>query len=65
MGKMVDSNDIANGDGPMAPTRCGQIPCKGCCDHVLFRQIHRKEMREKITKTGGLVDHLGTSDAEK
>ena len=24
-----------------------------------------KEMREKITKTGGLVDHLGTSDARE
>lgn len=24
-GKMIDSNDIAQGDGPMAPTRCGAL----------------------------------------
>lgn len=64
-GKMVDSNDIANGDGPMAPTRCGQLPVKDVVNMCYSGKYTEKEMREKITKTGGLVDHLGTSDARE
>ena len=64
-GKMVDSNDIANGDGPMAPTRCGQLPVKDVVTMCFSGKYTEKEMREKITKTGGLVDHLGTSDARE
>ncbi len=64
-GKMVDSNDIANGDGPMAPTRCGQLPVKDVITMCFSGKFTEKEMREKVTKTGGLVDHLGTSDARE
>lgn len=64
-GKMVDSNDIANGDGPMAPTRCGQLPVKDVVTMCFSGKYTEKEMREKITKTGGLVDRLGTSDARE
>lgn len=64
-GKMIDSNDIANGDGPMAPTRCGQIPVKDVITLCYSGQYTEKEMRDKVTKTGGLVDHLGTSDARE
>ncbi|MEW4414851.1 butyrate kinase [Clostridium sp. AN503] len=64
-GKMVDSNDIANGDGPMAPTRCGQLPVKDVINLCFSGEFTEKEMRDKVTKTGGLVDHLGTSDARE
>lgn len=65
LGKMVDSNDIANGDGPMAPTRCGQLPVKDVINLCFSGKYTEKEIREKVTKTGGLVDHLGTSDARE
>ena len=64
-GKMIDSNDIANGDGPMAPTRCGQLPVKDVISMCFSGKYTEKEMRDKTTKTGGLVDHLGTSDARE
>lgn len=64
-GKMVDSNDIANGDGPMAPTRCGQIPVKDVIAMCFSGKYTEREMKDKVTKTGGLVDHLGTSDARE
>ncbi len=64
-GKMVDSNDIANGDGPMAPTRCGQLPVKDVIAMCFSGKYTEKEMRDKVTKTGGLIDHLGTSDARE
>ena len=61
-GKMVDSNDIAQGDGPMAPTRCGAIPVKEVMKACFTGNCTEKELYEKITKSGGLVDHLGTSE---
>ena len=64
-GKMVDSNDIAQGDGPMAPTRCGALPVKDVVKMCFSGQFTEREMYDKITKTGGLVDHLGTSDARQ
>lgn len=64
-GRMVDSNDIAQGDGPMAPTRCGQIAVKDVVNLCFSGDLTEKEIRDKITKSGGLVDHLGTSDARE
>ena len=64
-GRMIDSNDIANGDGPMAPTRCGQLPVKNVIEMCFSGKYTAQEMRNKTTKTGGLVDHLGTSDARE
>ena len=64
-GKMVDSNDIAQGDGPMAPTRCGAMPVKDVVRICFSGKYSEKEVYDKITKTGGLVDHLGTSDARE
>ncbi len=64
-GKMIDSNDIAQGDGPMAPTRCGCIPVKSVVSECFSGKYSADEMYKRITKTGGLVDHLGTSDARE
>lgn len=64
-GRMIDSNDIAQGDGPMAPTRCGALPVKDVVRMCYSGRYTEREMYDKITKTGGLVDHLGTSDARE
>ncbi len=64
-GRMIDSDDIANGDGPMAPTRCGQLPVRDVVKMCYSGKYTEREMYNKITKTGGLVDHLGTSDARE
>lgn len=64
-GRMVDSDDIANGDGPMAPTRCGQLPVREVVKMCYSGKYTERDMYNKITKTGGLVDHLGTSDARE
>lgn len=64
-GKMIDSNDILNGDGPMAPTRCGSIPVKKIVQMCYSGNYSEREMKDKITKSGGLVDHLQTSDVKE
>ena len=33
-GKMIDGNDNIGGDGPMAPTRCGEVPVIGMLGYL-------------------------------
>ncbi|MGI5935313.1 MAG: butyrate kinase [Oscillospiraceae bacterium] len=64
-GRMIDSNGIINGEGPMAPTRSGALPAVPLIDLCYYGKYTRDEMYKRITKTGGFVDHLGTSDARE
>ena len=61
-GRMVDSSDNFNGDGPMAPNRAGAIPATAIIRMCYSGRHNEREMYDRITKTGGLVDHLGTSE---
>lgn len=61
-GKMIDSTDATQGDGPMAPTRSGAIPTTPLIKMCFSGEYSEKQMLDKIIKLGGLVDHLGTSD---
>lgn len=61
-GKMIDSNDNVNGDGPMAPTRCGYVPAKQLIDLCFSGKYTQKELSAFTTKTGGFVAWLGTDD---
>lgn len=62
-GRMIDGFDIAGGEGPMAPTRSGSLSVANILDYAEGRDLN--EVREICTKSGGLVSHLGTSDALK
>ena len=61
---MVDTNDILNGDGPMAPTRIGSIPAVDMI-HLSFSGKTEKELMKFVRSQGGLSDHLGTFDARE
>jgi len=62
-GRMVDGNDIVGGDGPMAPTRCGNVPVYGLLDYMEHEHADVKTLRNLATRTGGFVNHIGISDA--
>lgn len=64
-GRMVDSTDVLHGDGPMAPTRAGTLPAVALSKLCYSGQYTQREIYNRITKSGGLVDHLGTSDARE
>lgn len=64
-GRMIDSNDIVNGDGPMAPTRAGSLPAAAIIKMCFSGKYSEKELYGMITKNGGLVDHLGTADVRE
>ena len=61
-GRMVDSTDIAQGDGPMAPTRAGDIPAAAIIKQCFSGEYTEKEMMNRLTKTGGIAEHLGMSE---
>jgi len=64
-GKIIDCNDIVGGDGPMAPTRCGSIAVRDAIDMCFSGKYTKQEMNQLLTKSGGFVSHLGTSDIRK
>ena len=64
-GKMIDSNDLVSGDGPMTPTRSGSVQLAQLVDYVFDNGLDRKTAKAFATKTGGFVDLLGTSDARE
>ena len=64
-GRMIDSTDNMDGDGPMAPTRAGAIPAVSIVKMCFSGKYTEKEMYDRITKSGGFVDHLGTADARE
>jgi butyrate kinase len=64
-GRVIDVNDIINGDGPMTPTRCGQIAVKGIVDLCFSGHFSETEIRAFITKNGGVANHLGTSNMQE
>lgn len=64
-GRMVDSTNCVDGDGPMAPTRAGAIPAVAIIKMCFSGKFTEREMYDRITKSGGFVDHLGTSDVRE
>lgn len=64
-GKIIDVNNGLNGDGPFAPTRSGSIPAVDLIEMCYSGKYTKEEMKEIITKNGGLVSLLGTSDVRE
>lgn len=64
-GKMFCVNDGINGDGPMAPTRSGWLPATSLVKMCFSGNYTQDEIMTRITKKGGLTDHLGTADARE
>lgn len=61
-GRIVDGNDVLNGEGPMAPNRSGYVPLIPLVKMCYSGKYTLQEMKEKISKTGGLVSLLGTDN---
>lgn len=64
-GKMIDSNDNVNGDGPMTPNRSGFIPAKPLIKLCFSGKYTEKEINGLINKNGGLMSWLGTNDVRE
>ncbi len=61
-GRMADTTDVVNGDGPFAPTRAGSVPGAALIRMCFSGKFTQRQMMDYLTKNGGLVDHLGTAE---
>lgn len=61
-GRMIDSNDIIKGSGPMTPTRAGDLPYTKVIDLAYSGEYTKIELTDKLNKNGGLTDYFNTAD---
>lgn len=61
-GKMIDSNDIVDGDGPMTPNRSGFVPAKSLVKLCFSGKYAERELGDLINKNGGITAWLNTND---
>lgn len=64
-GKMIDTIDSTCGEGRMAPTRTGMLPAAPLVKLCFSGKYSEEALLEKIEKTGGWTDLLGTSDGKE
>ena len=62
-GRMIDSNDIIKGSGPMTPTRAGDLAYMDVINMAFSGEYTKKQLTDKLNREGGLTDHFGTADA--
>ena len=61
-GRMTDSTEGAGGDGPFSPTRLGSIPVIEVANYLENHTL--QELKAMCSRSGGLVSHFGTSNAD-
>lgn len=61
-GKVIDTNNAINGDGPFSPERAGSIPTQQLCELCFSGKYTLAEVKKMIMGRGGCAAHLGTSD---
>ena len=61
-GRMIDTNDILKGAGPMTPTRAGDMAFVDVIKMAYSGEYTEKELIDKLNVNGGLTDHFGTAD---
>ena len=60
-GRVIDTNNALDGDGPIAPERSGTLPAAGLADLCCSGRYTRQEIERLLAGKGGMVAHLGTN----
>ncbi|MDU1412053.1 MAG: butyrate kinase [Clostridium sp.] len=63
-GRILDCNN-ANEDGPFSPERTGGLPVGDLAKMAFSKKYTMQELKNKITREGGLVAYLGTNDGRE
>ncbi len=62
-GRVIDVNNALEGSGPFSPERAGTLPARQLVDLCFSGDYTQEEIKRMITGRGGLMAHLGTTDA--
>lgn len=64
-GRIIDVNNVLDGDGPFSPERSGGLPVGALVDLCFSGKYTRDEIMRKIAGNGGLAAYLGTNDSRE
>lgn len=64
-GRVIDTNNALEGDGPFSPERTGGLPVGELIKLCYSGKFTYEEIRKMINGKGGLTAYLGTNDAKK
>lgn len=62
-GKVIDTNDALNGEGPFSPQRSGGLTPGQIVEACYSGKYTKDQMKLMVNGEGGLVAHLGTNSA--
>ena len=62
-GRVIDVNNALEGSGPFSPERAGTLPARQLVDLCFSGDYTQEEIKKMITGRGGLMAHLGITDA--
>ncbi len=64
-GKIIDTNNALDGEGPITPERAGTLPAGSFAELCFSGKYTLAQIKKKLTGQGGLVAHLGTNDGRE
>ena len=64
-GRVVDTNNALDGDGPIAPERAGTIPAGDLVDLCFSGQYDKADIKKLLAGKGGLVDHVNCNNVQE
>lgn len=64
-GKIIDSNNALDGDGPFSPERAGGLPVGDVIRLAYSGRFTETELRKHFVGKGGLVAYLGSNDGRE
>ena len=60
-GRVIDTNNALDGDGPFAPERAGTIPAGELVELCFSGKYTKRDLKKMLAGKGGLVAHLGSN----
>ena len=64
-GRVVDTNNALDGDGPLAPERAGCLPAGDLVDLCFSGKYDKGEIKKLLAGKGGLVDHVNCNNVQE
>jgi butyrate kinase len=64
-GRIIDVNNVLDGDGPFSPERAGGLPVGALVELCFSGRYTKEELMKKLVGRGGLAGYLGTNDARE
>ncbi len=64
-GRVIDTNNALDGDGPIAPERAGTLPAGDLVDLCFSGEYDKATIKKMLAGKGGLVDHVNCNSVQE